>query len=599
MEAGTTLNRKARRALRQRLMQRFLKHTSSFDRNEEGGMAIIAFFTFLLMLTVGGISIDLMRHEMERTQLQATLDSAVLAGAGAPAGATKSEIKAIVEDFFAKSGKEDYLDEIGDDDIETSLNARLVTASADMTMNTYLMKLMGVDTLTAGGDATAEVRTPKLEVALVLDVSGSMSGTKLTNLKTAAKQFVTTILNSSDPGDTVISIVPFSWTTAPGEAIYNAMLPNINATHDYSSCLRFDDDDYADAFINPTLDPNVGPHYQQQIYTSVYGGFDDLSSGWRSCFNDDYAEILAYSMDEGDLHDRIDLMHADGNTSTHIGMKWGAALLDPAFGPVATSLIAQEVMDPSLTNIPAAYDEPESMKIIVVMGDGANTVSYYFDEASSYRGPNSDLHEIIYQEMEFDYARHKYKNRTSNNPNRCSRSRWTCYYKPVGEAQYSFYLHDMTYDANSGTEVSRYYSVEQEIWLSQSEYNDIVDAGDNDPELEVTERRLDWEEAWGHMSPEYVGNVTGDWSAWNDYVGSESESGSDKNTLMQDICSATKANSVVVYSIGFSVPENGTAENELRDCASDPLNYYRATPTTIADAFGSIASNVQNLRLTQ
>ena len=585
MKLNVTRNQLSKRSLRGAIMARLDARYRSFEKDDEGGMAIIAFFIFLLMLTMGGLSIDLMRHEMERTQLQAVTDSAVLAGGGAPAGATNEEIKAIVQDFFAKSGKAEYLNAIGDDDIVATLNSRTVTASADMTLNTYLIKLMGVNTLDAGGGATAEVRTPKLEVALVLDVSGSMSGTKLTNLKIAAKQFVTTILNSSDPGDVVISLVPFSWTTAPGEAIYNAMLPNIVDTQDYSSCLRFDEDQYEEAFINPTLNPIEGPAYVQQIYTAVYGGFDALSSGWRSCFNDDYAEILAYSMTEQELHDKIDLLYASGNTSTHIGMKWGAALLDPVFLPVAASLQAQGVMDASLTNIPAAYDEPESMKIIVVMGDGANTSSYYFDESSPYRGPNSALYEVTYQEMVFDYARHKYKNRTSTNENKCNNSKWTCYYTPVGPEQTTFFLRDG----------SQYYSIEDDEWLSQSEFDNLENTIDGF----IDSVRLDWEEAWGHMSPNYLGDITGDWDAWNDYVGSETESGSDKNLLMRDICTATKANDVVVYSIGFSVPENGTAETELRNCASDPLLYYRATPSTIADAFGSIASNVQNLRLTQ
>jgi hypothetical protein len=68
---------------------------------------------------------------------------------------------------------------------------------------------------------------------------------------------------------------------------------------------------------------------------------------------------------------------------------------------------------------------------------------------------------------------------------------------------------------------------------------------------------------------------------------------------MSNICTATKGQGVTVYTIGFEVPENGTAETELRNCASSVVNYYRASGVSISDAFGSIASNVQNLRLTQ
>ena len=148
----------------------------------------------------------------------------------------------------------------------------------------------------------------------------------------------------------------------------------------------------------------------------------------------------------------------------------------------------------------------------------------------------------------------------------------------------------------SGT---NYYSVQESSWLSQAEYDARVDAGNGDPLLEVTERRLDWEEAWGYMTPDYYRDITGNSGPWNDYVGSEAESGSIKNGYMSSICTATKDQGVTVYTIGFEVTPNGTAETELRNCASSTLNYYAASGVNISDAFGSIASNIQSLRLTQ
>ncbi len=577
MKHGIYGNRKDRRLMQAMLAKRFVKSLRTRSGEEDGGMSIVALFIFLLMLTMGGISVDVMRHEMERTQLQATLDSAVLAGAGAPAGATKEDIEEIIEDFFAKSGKSDYLNTIEDGDIVATLNSRSVTASADMTINTYIMKLMGVNTLSAGGGATAEVRTPKLEVALVLDVSGSMAGTKLSSLKTAAKEFVTTILNSADPGDTVISVIPFSWSVSPGPTILDQL--TVNISHGYSSCLRFSEDDYNETFINPDR------AYDQMIYTAVYGEFDDHRSGWRSCFGDEYAEVLPFSMSESALHGKIDEMVASGNTSGHIGVKWGAAFLDPAFRPVSAAFDAEAEADKMLTNVPANYFEPESLKIIVMMGDGANTSSYHFDRNGAFRGADGPLYEVTYTAMEFQYAYHIYRHWIRYNESRCSRRNWECVYEASDEVQSAYFL-------RYG---NQYYAIETEEWISASEFNDLENTVDG---YIGTERKT-WEESWGRFSPQWYGEITGDWSAWNDYVGSEVDTGSEKNTMMDNICTATKTNGVVIYTIGFSVPQNGTAERELRDCASDTLNYYRASPTTISDAFGSIAANVQNLRLTQ
>ncbi len=436
MKRTVKFDKKAQGSLRARLLRQLTLRSRAHAADEDGGIAIISLFIFILMLTMGGISVDLMRHEMERTQLQATLDSAVLAAAGAPAGATKQEIKSIVEDFFAKSGKADYLNNIGDDDIDNTLNARRVTASADMTINTYLMKLMGVGQLTAAGGATAEVRTPKLEVVIVLDVSGSMSGTKLANLKVAAKEFVTTILNSSDPGSTVISIVPYSWGVTPSDGMYEAL--NVDESHDYATCLVFEEDDY----LTPAIDTTTS--YRQRIYTTGEWSddtFDNvengtLTSGYspkynRTCFTDEYFRIMPFSISETALHTKIDSLQAAGSTSSHLGMKWAAGLLDPAFTNILTVLQTPREyvqddgstawvteIDPSLTDLPSQYNEPDTRKVIVMMGDGKNDKTFIFSDpnglldrstaethtAFDYRGPESYLHKVEYTDDVFQYA---------------------------------------------------------------------------------------------------------------------------------------------------------------------------------------------------
>ena len=559
---------------------------ATFRDDEEGSAIILTLFIFLFMLVMAGLGIDLMRYEMERTHLQATLDSAVLAGAGAPLGSEVADVKAIVEDYFAKNGMSDYLHAIdtdgeGTDDIVTSLNASSVYAEASVNVDTYLMKLSGVDTLGAFGAAQAEVRTPKLEVSLILDVSGSMAGTKLTNMQSAARSFVTTILNGSDPGDAVISLVPFAWNVTPGEHIFNAL--TTNKTHDYSSCLRFENSDYSDTGIYPSTS------YTQQIYTGLYGSFDNHSTDWRSCHPEEAAQILPYSISESDLHSAINGLSASGNTSAHIGLKWGAAMLDSDFSSVFTALQGEGVVDASLSNIPAVYGEAETLKVIVLMADGKNTSSYYFPLGSSYRGPESDLYEFTFAEQEFLYgytiynvARRYYESWAEGY---CHYSWFNCEYESSEETYSKYYL-------RSG---SSYYDVSAGTWLDSSQIANVRNSSEYQSEV-----RLDWEEAWGLMSPEWYGNRTGNWGPWNEYTGSSGhESGSTKDTRMQTICSAIKSENVVVYTIGYDISSGGNAETQLQNCASTANHYYPTNGANISAAFNSIASNVQNLRLTQ
>src|SRR6056297_1389507 len=255
-----------------------------FLSDERGSVTAFAFFVFMIMLLVGGLALDTMRHETVRARMQATLDRAVLAGAKSPDADTA---RATIEDYFDKSDLAQYLEAEREDDIQIYLNSARVSARASATMDTYLMHLAGVGSLSAGGASTAEVRVPKLEVSLVLDVSGSMGGSKISSLRGAAKEFVTTILETSKVGNAVISVIPFSWSVTPPQTVFDALAVDI--THNYSTCLRFNANDFQHATLtsgNSAL--SNGVPVDQMIYTSLYGDFDALDQSWRSCYTDEY-----------------------------------------------------------------------------------------------------------------------------------------------------------------------------------------------------------------------------------------------------------------------------------------------------------------------
>ena len=50
-----------------------------FARHDEGTFTVFSLFVFVAMLLVGGLAIDLMRHENERLRMQGATDRAVLA----------------------------------------------------------------------------------------------------------------------------------------------------------------------------------------------------------------------------------------------------------------------------------------------------------------------------------------------------------------------------------------------------------------------------------------------------------------------------------------------------------------------------------------
>ena len=100
-------------ALRRRLVR--------FAREEDGVFTILALFMIMMMVLVGGIQLDFMRHEMERSRLQAVADRAVLAAADLDQTLDPS---AVVKDYFAKAGMIDYLSNVT---VANGLNFRTVT----------------------------------------------------------------------------------------------------------------------------------------------------------------------------------------------------------------------------------------------------------------------------------------------------------------------------------------------------------------------------------------------------------------------------------------------------------------------------------------
>ena len=656
-----------------------------FRKDEDGGATILTLYLLFIILLIASFGVDLMRQEMRRAKLQANLDAAVLSAATVPYDEDPEtpDAKDSIIDHFKKSGLEDALDAIEEGDIVVTESSAKVSASASETFDTHLMRLTGIDTLTAAAASTARTSVQQLEIALVLDVSGSMAGDRLDEVEDAAKAFVTKILNNSEGGKVAFSIVPYSFNAAPPKAIYDAL--NANTTHHYSRCLTFDDSDFTDPYIDPDR------NYAQTIYTSVdynsWGNADfgtvgngDIEDGFSSaynasCYADPRFEILAYSNDEDDLHDKIDALIAAGGTSSDMGIKWGAALLDPKFQPVAKALQSntQDILkfdengnlestrtmlvDSEFETLPESYSSPKAMKIMVVMGDGANSNSYVLRDPNNlldpdvpeshaiddYRGPDSNLYllnEPGEPETEEVFVRAVSRWGWSRQEWLCEAFQsWSCEYETVsvaggenGDPEPSFYLYspvDGEYikldSANSFSEAER---------VSQSDFEEKID--DLDPRqgtisdltasfdvavdsLDLAEETIDfveenypgigdefyerftWEEAWGLMTPYEYDVITGDDGAYDQYKSDSNDrlTGGEKNSRMEDVCNAADNQGVKIYSIAFEMGEADTAAEELRKCASAPANHFTSTKLNIDQTFGAIAANVMALKLTQ
>ena len=84
-----------------------------------------------------------------------------------------------------------------------------------------------------------------------------------------------------------------------------------------------------------------------------------------------------------------------------------------------------------------------------------------------------------------------------------------------------------------------------------------------------------------------------------DYPGHWGDNVSLANDLTLEICDEIKSRKVFIHTIAFEVTSNAI-QNLLRDCASDPSNFYDAGDAAeLADAFNSIGDDLKRLALTK
>lgn len=562
-----------------------------FRREEDGSLIIFGLFAFVMMLLLAGISLDLMRFEERRTTLQNTIDRAALAAADLQQSLDPKEV---VKDYFRKAG----LKPPADADIIVTQGSlsdyRKVEIGVSEQMPTWFMSLVGVKTLSTPAASTAEESVGQIEISLILDVSGSMnSNRRLTNLKPAAKSFVDQIFDSAEEGKVSISIIPYATQTSISDDL--ASYFNITNEHTYSTCIEFETS--KGDFDTTAMSFGFGAH--DRVYQRN-GHFDPFYKAsppsLTNCPAEPERHILPFSGDREQLKTYIDNLSAEGNTSIDIGMKWGAALLDPSMQPVVDGMIADGELPASFADRPYPFEDDavgddDALKIIVLMTDGENT--------TEYRLRNNTDYATYYDEGQSLLVRNPWY-RT----NGTSSDDWSI-------NQYSLW----------DTAKKQYYIFAQDIWRDTAwgdgktttktcdKYGkNCKTTTTNDPGFDGTvamSMPMTWQDVWHDMSIFYFSdNIIYDAydssskrNEWRPNVSNPKantyiENAKDGMTL--DICNAAKAKGVHVYTIAFEAPRGG--QNLLSACQN--AGYYAVEGLDINDAFSGIVNSINKLRLT-
>ena len=337
-------------------MRRAFKH---FVHDRSGNIAIITALTLLPMALITGGSLDLMQQETLRAKLQDALDRGVLAAASLSQTQDATEtIQSYIANVVPSKGVDLTVKE------DKTVNSRRISATASYKYETIFLKMARIDTLTVPASATAEEKRSNIELSLVLDISGSMvDNGGLAQLKPAAKTFIDTILAPDVRSVTSVNLIPFAGTVNVGASVYDFLAGSDNRRyHNYSSCFEMSESDFNDGMPDFTKRSQV-PHF-----TYYNHGKRDREPWW--CPTED-ASISLFGNDPNALKNKIDALKAFDGTGTAYAVKWASILLDPAIQPAVYTASRFGIVNSRFSSRPAKYDDPDTLKFIVLMTDGA------------------------------------------------------------------------------------------------------------------------------------------------------------------------------------------------------------------------------------
>ena len=320
---------------------------AGFGHAENGSMAVLSVFVFVAMILFGGLAVDLMRHENERLRMQGVADRAVLAATMLrenPSGATPDQI---LHAYFAAEGLDAQLGThysvVPDED-----GGRTVTVAPVATVPSLFMRLVGVDDFAVATPAQAHETLgagTRLEIVMVLDVSGSMNGQqKLGSMQDAATLLVNALLTEdTQPGDVAITMVPYdTW-----------VLPPAGFLNEFPSIL------------------GIGACNDWLQWNSVVNSLTGLLER-RNCNTASWRTVRPYLSDAAEANGYIADLRASGTTSIDLGIRFGATFFDPTIRPAISALIANGEVDDVFEGRPFDWDEPNVVRAMILLTDGQN-----------------------------------------------------------------------------------------------------------------------------------------------------------------------------------------------------------------------------------
>lgn len=309
------------------------KSLNQYKANEKGNFSLVAAVSILALLAATALAVDISNAQSAKSRLQDATDAIALLVVKDNLR-NQGELNRAADEYLRDSFANSRFVAPSIDNI--TRNGDVVTVRASDTVDTFFAQVIGQETVKVSVESQAIQENRGLDLALVLDSTGSMGGRKIATLKTSANQLLTTLSRSGNPNIRT-SVIPFS-------EYVNVGRPNRNKNW------------LDNQAISGQWDGCVGSRTASLRNVAEFGGNAIPAVDGVQCTS----SLQTLTQNVNKVRKTINDMNAAGWTYMPAGLMWGLRTLQPEapFTEASRSL-------PNTTG---------TERVLVLMSDGDNTV---------------------------------------------------------------------------------------------------------------------------------------------------------------------------------------------------------------------------------
>jgi Flp pilus assembly protein TadG len=341
-----------------------LRNKKSIIKDERGSVTILAGLLMIAMMVIAGMAIDYSRASSLNARVQTALDAAALAATKAlvETSASDAEISALAQKYYdeAMDGRSGTAGSLGALAITINRDEGFVALNVSGKVNTTIGQVANIDAFDVNLSSRADFSIKDIELGVMLDVSGSMSGEKLASLKAAGNDLIDLLMGDKPASQKVrIGLAPYS--TSINAGAYAAKAKGNSGNNSGPG--------------NNNGNGNAG----EKCVSERKGNdafTDEPPANGRTFGGKPTAcpvnTVLALTDDKDALSASLNGYVADGRTAGHLGIAWAWYLVSPkwdTFWPAASK--------------PEQPNDAKLVKAIIVMTDGMFNQEYEIDNGTS------------------------------------------------------------------------------------------------------------------------------------------------------------------------------------------------------------------------